>query len=331
MSRTPDVVRAAGALTWRRRNGQLEVAVVHRPRYDDWSWPKGKLDPGEDFPEAAVREVWEETGYRIRLGIPLPSTEHVLASGQTKFVRYWAGHVIGGDGTLENEIDDVVWLTPQDAREKLTYPRDADPLDALVAADEKGELETWALVFVRHSHAVARSAYRGKKDWHRPISDRGKARSKALVPVLSAWLPDTVVSSSSTRCVQTVKPYIKETGATLRKTGAFSEESFEKDPRVTSKRLAKLLKATSERAQSAHELGEAPPSVGLCTHRPLIPYMVADLTKLAAKGSTARRTLGQIRGHGMDKGEVLVCQLITDADGPRVVSAERIRTPMVQR
>lgn len=331
MTHHVDVVRAAGALVWRRQHGQLEVALVHRPRYDDWSWPKGKLDPGEDFPQAAVREVLEETGYQVRLGIPLPGVEHGLPSGQIKVVKYWAAQVIGGDGALVNEIDDVAWLTVDDALEKLTYPRDRAPLRMLVAADEAGALSTWALVFVRHSHAVARAAYRGKEDWHRPLSERGKVRAKALVPVIAAWSPQMFLSSSSTRCVQTVKPYCKRADAKLRKTGAFSEETFEVKPRSASKKLAKLIAAAANDADTALADGSAMPAVGLCTHRPLIPAMVADLAEYAPKGSAARRTLGAIRGRGMDKGEVLVCQFAPHEDGPQLVSAERIRTPNIQR
>ena len=98
------VVLAAGTLPWRRRRGRLQVAVVHRPKYDDWSWPKGKLDPGEEWQVAAVREVWEETGLRVRLGIPLPDSEYQVAgASHRKRVRYWAAEITGGSG------GDSVW------------------------------------------------------------------------------------------------------------------------------------------------------------------------------------------------------------------------------
>ena len=326
-----DVVRAAGALVWRRQHGRLEVALVHRPRYDDWSWPKGKLDPGEDFPQAAVREVWEETGLRVRLGVPLPGVEHSLASGQIKVTKYWAAQAVGGEGHLVNEIDDVIWLSVDDALAKLTYPRDHAPLRALHAADDLGQLQTWPLVFVRHSHAVARSAYRGPKDWHRPLSDRGKARAKALVPVLSAWLPEIFVSSAATRCVQTVRPYCKAHEVTLKKTKAFTEETFTAKPQAAGKKFDKLLRTTHDRALTSAAEQALLPSVGVCTHRPLIPTMMTQLIRFAPVGSAARRTLGAIRGRGMDKGEVLVCQFAASDDGPCLVSAERVRTPALQR
>ena len=317
MTRNITTVRAAGALVWRQQHGVVEVALVHRPRYDDWSWPKGKLDPGEDFPQAAIREVLEETGYLVRLGIPLPQVEHDLGHHQHKLVKYWAAQVIGGEGELLNEIDAVEWLTLPKARKRLTYPRDLAPLDALEAALDRGELNTWPLLLVRHAHAIARSAYRGPKDWHRPLSERGKNRAKALVPVLNAWGLETVITSDSTRCVQTVKPFCEAIGLPIHKKGSLSEEKFEIAPHKAVRQLDKLMAAGAPAA--------------LCTHRPLIPMLVSRIAEHTVTGDAARRTLGSIRSRGMDKGEVLVCQMVGIGSTARVVSAERVRTPEVQR
>ena len=144
-------VLAAGTLPWRRRRGRLQVALVHRPRYDDWSWAKGKLDRGETFPVAGVRETLEETGLRVRLGHPLPTTTYTVASGSgraVKEVRYWAAEVTGGDGGLVHEIDEVAWLEADEALERLTYAHDRAQMDALVAADATGTLTTWPLSLI---------------------------------------------------------------------------------------------------------------------------------------------------------------------------------------
>ena len=125
--KNPELVPAAGALVWRRRRSRIEVALVHRSRYDDWSWPKGKLDPGETFAQAAAREVLEETGLQVRLGIPLPELVYGLDNGATKLVRYWAAQVVGGSGVLEHEVDEVRWLDVETARRTLTYARDRLP------------------------------------------------------------------------------------------------------------------------------------------------------------------------------------------------------------
>jgi 8-oxo-dGTP diphosphatase len=122
-----DRVEAAGGVVV--RNGR--VLLVHRPRYDDWSFPKGKLDPGESFEDAAVREVEEETGFRCTLGRELPSISYE-AKGRPKLVRYWLMEPDAEPGFEPNEeTDDLRWVTPDEARELLTYDRDRDLLAAL--------------------------------------------------------------------------------------------------------------------------------------------------------------------------------------------------------
>ncbi|GMA20799.1 NUDIX hydrolase [Arsenicicoccus piscis] len=179
------VIGAAGALPWRRRGDRLEVALVHRPAYDDWSWAKGKLDPGEDWPVAAVREVEEETGLQVRLGRPLPLAEYSFVDkrGQVadKQVRYWAGEVVGGHGRLLNEIDEVAWLDVPSAMTRLDYARDREQLRAVVRHDQAGTLETWPLAIVRHAKAVPRGKW-SKDDWLRPLDATGRARAEAIVP-----------------------------------------------------------------------------------------------------------------------------------------------------
>jgi 8-oxo-dGTP diphosphatase len=115
-------VRAAGGVV--RREGR--IAVVHRPRYDDWSLPKGKLDPGETWEEAALREVREETGLECELGEELSSTSYHDRKGRSKLVRYWLMDVVGGEFEPNDEVDELRWLTPAEAAALLTYPRDAE-------------------------------------------------------------------------------------------------------------------------------------------------------------------------------------------------------------
>ncbi|GAB2752787.1 NUDIX hydrolase [Streptomyces bullii] len=133
--RTDTTVEAAGCVLWRRSpvDGALELCLVHRPKYDDWSWPKGKLKRDEEPLAGALREVAEETGHTAVPGAELP-TLHYVANGRPKRVRYWAAEATGGTFLPTDEVDRVLWLTPDTARLRLTRPQDRDLIDALLAA-----------------------------------------------------------------------------------------------------------------------------------------------------------------------------------------------------
>ncbi|MFG1810988.1 NUDIX hydrolase [Streptomyces sp. NPDC049040] len=125
-------VRAAGVVLWRTAPAGVEIALVHRPRYDDWSLPKGKLKRGEDFAAAAVRETREETGLDCELGAALSSTRY-LVDGRPKEVRYWAARAREGGFVANEEVDEMVWLAPAPARDRLTHDRDRPLVDELLA------------------------------------------------------------------------------------------------------------------------------------------------------------------------------------------------------
>jgi 8-oxo-(d)GTP phosphatase len=313
-------IRAAGALPWRRRDAQLEVALVHRPRYDDWSWPKGKLDEGEEWPVAAAREVWEETGFQVRLGRPLPSSEFpfqdLADQPATKNVRYWAAEVVSGDGTLVNEIDEVAWLDVAAATARLSYPRDREQLRALLRADHAWALATWPLVLVRHAKAEARSTW-PDADPLRPLDDRGRERAEGLVPFLAAFGVTRVVTSPSIRCLDTVLPYAVAAGYGTRLKVGLSEEGFAEHPERAPHHLARLL-----------ERGE--PAV-LCSHGPVLPVLIEALSSIADSGgsleNTAKIALSGAARHGIGKGEALVAHVVGTGAQARVVDVERYPAP----
>ncbi|RUQ15315.1 NUDIX hydrolase, partial [Micrococcus sp. HSID17245] len=170
-------VLAAGMLPWRRVPGGLEVMVIHRPRYDDWSWPKGKLDPGETLPECAVRELREEVGLELRPGIPLCVTAYEVpgkrGARQSKEVWYWAAEVDGQRALPDgDEVDEVRWIGPDEARRLLTNDSDREPLDLLLRAASRGRLRTVPLLVLRHAKAKPRSSW-SRAEQERPLAATG--------------------------------------------------------------------------------------------------------------------------------------------------------------
>ncbi|GGB43419.1 ADP-ribose pyrophosphatase [Flexivirga endophytica] len=301
-------VAAAGAVLWRREGDQLQVALVHRPKYDDWSWAKGKLDPGETWIEAAAREVLEETGFRPRIGIPLPRSVYSMQQGKLKEIRYWAAEVMSGSGDLENEIDEVAWLTPAQAQTRLSYVRDAMQLQAVIDADRAGKLQTWPLAVVRHADSVPRKQWDGD-DPLRPLDDTGRRQALALVPVLAAYGIERLITSPSARCFATVQPYAAAAGIRLRTKAGLSEEIFDKEPDRAVRNLKRLLKRGEPAA--------------LCTHRPVLPAVLERLRDTAEPDSEVHEILAVAAEDGMTKGEALVCQISGRGRAARVLSVER--------
>ncbi len=245
-------VLAAGVVVYRPGK---RVLLVHRPRYDDWSFPKGKLDRGEHVCAAAVREVAEETGLHVRLGPPLPGQRYPVAGGGHKSVSYWAGRVVGPDdvsGYRPNaEIDQVEWIPYDDALRRLSYPHDRETLRLAHPLRRP----TQALVVLRHGDARSRKAWRRQDDRLRPLLQAGRQQAQRIVPVLAAYDVTRIVSSSSTRCVETVAPYADVTGWKLELEDGLSEEG------ASAGGVVDLV----------DELVAAEESALLCSHRPVLP------------------------------------------------------------
>lgn len=229
-----DLLRAAGAVVWRGDERRPEVALVHRPRYDDWTFPKGKLKAGEHVIAAALREVREETGMAVRLGRALPPV-HYLHREQLKRVDYWVGRATDGSGPFVpgDEVDEVRWVPLDEARGMLSYEWDA----GLVRAIEATPLDTVPLVLVRHGVAGARHDWAGD-DGRRPLDAEGRAQAATIARVLPAYRPEVLVSSPSVRCVQTLEPYAKSSGMDISLERLLSEESH--DPQLTAAVVARL-------------------------------------------------------------------------------------------
>jgi 8-oxo-dGTP diphosphatase len=294
------------------------VALVHRPKYDDWSWAKGKLDPGEEWAAAAVRETLEETSLEVRLGRPLPAAEYTVLdrAGEptTKEVRYWAAEVVREAGPLAREIDEVRWLDVASAHDRLDYSRDREQLRALVRADQSGSLTTWPLVLVRHAHAVGRGAW-SKDDQVRPLDRAGSDRAACIATVLAAYGITRLVSSPSLRCTDTLQPYAAQRGLMVKTKKGLSEDGYAHRPGRAPRHLAKLVERGA-------------PAV-VCSHGPVMPALLGRLRDLVDAGEdgdgTGKWALRDAIHDGMAKGELLVAHLVGTGDQARVVAVERHR------
>lgn len=222
-----DVIRAAGGVLWRatkRSEIEIEIALIHRPRYDDWSIPKGKLSPGESEIEGAVREVFEETGYRVKIGRPLGKVRYMkMSSGKMrpKIVRYWAMEADGGGFSPNREVDELRWLNLNDAQALLTHDHDRDVLDRFV----RGPVMSGCVLLVRHASAGDRGRWDGD-DTARPLDDVGWEQAEELVRPLSRFDVDAIVSADFARCTQTVLPLSEAIGVTIKEEPIFSELGY---------------------------------------------------------------------------------------------------------
>ena len=233
------IVYAAGAVLWRMGGADpaaraLEVALIHRPRYDDWSLPKGKVDPGETAPVAAVREVLEETGHHAILGRRLDMVSYPVEQGVKK-VYYWAARSTGGEFTPGSEVDELIWLPIAEAMKRLNYVPDRKMLRHF----GKQPADTHTVLVVRHGTAGRKSRFSGD-DTKRPLDKRGRAQAEALVPQLLAFGASDVYAADRLRCHQTVEPLAEELGVTIHNEPTLTEESYAKNPKRARHRMLRI-------------------------------------------------------------------------------------------
>lgn len=250
-------IKAAGAVAWRLGpDGAREILLVHRRRYDDWSLPKGKAEPGEPLAVTAVRETYEEGGARIVLGRRLTQVRYKVC-GRPKRVTYWSARVTGVDsGAVPNEeVDEIAWLTEERARERTSYPQDLGVLDAFAEAPA----DTVPIILLRHAKAEAKDEWPGD-DAARPLTARGRRDAEAAGPLLACLAPGAgVFTSPALRCAETVRPYAEAAGVRVQP--------------VDTLRIARTDRADwSEFLASV--LASGRPAI-ICGHRENLPGLIA--------------------------------------------------------
>ncbi|OIH97958.1 NUDIX domain-containing protein [Curtobacterium sp. MCBA15_001] len=261
-------VVAAGAVVWREQDGIPLVLLIHREHHNDVSFPKGKVDPGEAIPTAAVREIDEETGYRVHLGAPLGTAEYLLPNGRDKVVHYWAArvsakeHERAGAFRPNDEVAAVEWVGIDDARARLTYARDVEILDRFAERAEQGQHDTFALIALRHAKTTP------GHDWHgpdatRPLLPVGRSQARAVAAPVAAYGPRKILSSTAARCLATVEPLSDAVRVGVSSTPGISQDAHDQGTDdvkgVVRKRLAKGKSAV------------------LCSHGPVLPDIVARI------------------------------------------------------
>jgi 8-oxo-dGTP diphosphatase len=258
-----DKIIAAGAVVTRAGLNGPEFLLVHRDYREDWTFPKGKVESGEHVLGAAVREVREETGYAIELGVPLPTQTYKI-EGRIKDSHYWLAKLLSGTFVPNDEVDEIAWLPFEEAAKKLTYEHDVDVLKAAAAAKS-----TIPMIVLRHTQSVKRAEWAvsveslNEPDAYRPLTSVGRIQASILVSALAAYGISELHSSDSVRCRDTVGPYATSRSLSITLEPSLSEEQHVASPQNASAR--------------ASELAGIDTAFVLCTHRPVLPTVMEAL------------------------------------------------------
>ncbi|MCU1476616.1 MAG: hydrolase [Subtercola sp.] len=301
-------IYAAGAVCWRVIGGKVRILVIHRAQRNDVSLPKGKVEAGETLPETAVREVLEETGLAIDLGVPLGVTSYTMPNNRDKVVYYWAAEVTPESSAATNfapseEVAGFEWMSLRKAKKTLSYERDVEVLERFQLLVDQGVLRTFALIALRHAKTIPGNEFDGP-DALRTLTHRGRTEANVIVPSLRAYGPEVLITSTAKRCVETVTPFSEAAEVRIRKTPLISQDAFEDgsaDVRhVVAKRVRKLTSAI------------------LCSHGPVLPEIVREIG--LAAGGTRQASLS--RAGDLPVAGFSVLHLSLDQPGSGIIAIE---------
>ncbi|CAN5404380.1 NUDIX hydrolase [soil metagenome] len=308
MTPTTPPVLAAGAVCWRLVGGTPRVLLVHRTTHNDFSLPKGKVDPGETLPQTAVREILEETGLAITLSAPLGTVEYTLPGGRDKVVYYWSAEV--DDHALQlakftpnSEIAAVEWLTLDKARKRLSYDHDRDVIDRFAERLKAGRARTFAVVAVRHGKAVSPQAWDGP-DSTRPLMQRGTDQAAGIAAGIAAFGPEKITSSTAARCLATIDPLSKLAKLPVKANAGISQDAYESGDETVAEVVRKRLKKKV--------------SVVLCSHGPVLPRIIEQV----ALQTDSPVDVGLRRSADLSTGDFTVLHISRDHPDSGIVAVE---------
>ena len=311
---TETAVYAAGGVVWRIVDDKLRVLLIHRTKYRDVTLPKGKVDPGEMLAETAAREIFEETGIRVALGVPVGVSRYRLPSKRRKIVHYWAAEAtdaaIRASAFVPNkEIAALEWVTPKKALSRLSYPVDVEILENFLRLVDEGVLRTFPIIALRHAKAVSRDEWEGE-DALRPLTGRGRRQANSIVGPLLAFGARKLISSPATRCVKTVTPLAAALGRKVEKTPLISQDAWEdgsSDARTVIGQRVRARKAAV-----------------LSSHGPVLPDILSEIA--LATGTLRGSYLGS--ASALEFAAFSVVHLSADNPGSGIVAIET-HTPKV--
>ncbi len=271
---TETAVYAAGAVCWRLIDGKVHVLVIHRTVHGDVTIPKGKVDPGESLPRTAVREINEETGLSVALGVPLGVSHYRMPNGRDKIVHYWAAEVapeaiLRSTFVPNGEVAALEWVTIKRARTYLSYPADVEILESFARLVDNGVTRTFALIALRHGKAVPAEKWDGP-DKTRPLNPRGVQQAASVVETITAWGPSRIITSTATRCVTTVAPLAAATGIEVKRTDRIAQDAYDEGKADVRAEIGKRVRARK--------------TAVLCSHGPVLPEILREIA--LATGTT---------------------------------------------
>lgn len=375
---TTRYVEAAGGIIYRKRNtidssntsdlkktsnqasmisdDDFELCLVYRPKYDDWSWPKGKNEDNESHRHTAVREVGEETGYAVTLGPHIAQIEYPLEnegkksisksgaknSSQNnnktevvKRIHYWMMREIDENSAMRRlpafgpikpakptEIGNIIWLTPSKARKKLTHDSDRKVLDAFLEKLHSGQTEYKTLILVRHGKAESRKSWQGSEAT-RPITPLGSAASYALGRELACYAPNRIVSSPWKRCVETVATFAHDSSLPIEQIAELTEDHHENKPKSTLSVLISEIQNLDCNVKNTQNTEEnINNSTVMCLHRPIIGTFF-DYLRGITKPRAHKRILSQ-KSPYMPTGSAIVLHISNTSKGARIIDIEKV-------